>query len=414
MKSKNQYLQTLIEQGGYHLKSRRGKTMLLDEYCKNTNQNRKYVIRKIRQGKYIKGKTKQTRKRKSYYDNYVKTALVRCWRIFDRPCGQRLKPLLENETDKLRELKELKCSDTTAIKLKRISNRTIDRKLKHQKEIEHLKSKYSQKKNPLLYQQIPIKIFTEQDRTVLGNIQIDLVEHCGQSAGGQFICTLSNTDISSGWWEGSAIMGKGQERTFKGLSQAGKRFPFPFKEVHSDNGTEFINWHLYHYCKRNNIAFTRSRPYKKNDNCLVEQKNGTHVKRFVGYLRYDTQKELDVINSLYRNKLHFYKNFFQPVIKLKQKIRIKGRVHRKYCKAKTPYQNIMESDEVSDKTKQELKRVYDSLNPAQLKRDIDAKLDKLYKVYQKKNKSLKAGINKKLKPSSVTFLNVSNKNVSVT
>ena len=418
MKSKNQYLQTLINKKGYHLISRKEKTKLLDEYCKNTGQNRKYVIRKIRNGKYIKNKIKRTRNRESYYDNSVKPALVHCWHIFDRSCGQRLQTSLRDEVERLRRDRELNCSDETAEKLKKMSSATIDRKLKHQKTAERFRSKYSPKKNPLLYQKIPIKVFSEQDRTVLGNIQIDLVEHCGQSAAGQFICTLANTDINTDWWEGSAIMGKGQEGTFKGLKQARERFPSPFKGIHADNGKEFINWHLYHYCKKEKLVFTRSRPYKKNDNCLVEQKNSTHVRRYIGYLRYDTKKELDILSSLYRNELHFYKNFFQPVIKLKEKIRIKGKIHRKYHKAKTPYQNVMESPEISKEKKQELKKVYDSLNPAQLKRSIDAKLKKLYQTYQEKqgnnNKLLKVGINKKLEPVSVTFLNNANKGVSVT
>jgi len=222
----------------------------------------------------------------------------------------------------------------------------------------------------------------EQNRETLGNIQIDLVEHCGGSAAGEFLNTLSTTDISSGWWEGSAVLSRSQEAVFNGLKQIKSQYPFSWKEIHSDNGTEFINWHLYRYSQKEDLDFSRSRSYRKNDNCLVEQKNSTHIKKFIGYLRYDSPRELGILNSLYHNEMRLYKNFFQPVIKLREKIRIKGKIHRQYEKAKTPYQYLMASTEISDQTKQELKDIYDNLNPAGLKRAIDKKLNLLYKAYK--------------------------------
>jgi hypothetical protein len=287
---------------------------------------------------------------------------------------------------------------------------TIDRKLRHQKEVEHQKRKYSRKIHPLLYQKIPIKVFDEQDRTKSGNIQLDLVEHCGASASGEYINTLSNTDIAYGWWEGEAVMGRGQERTLGAISQARGRYPFDWREIHSDNGSEFINAHLFNYTEKEGLDFSRSRPYKKNDNCLVEQKNWTHVKKFVGYLRYDTEAELNILNDLYRNELRLFKNFFQPVIKLISKVRVGGKIHRKYDVAKTPHQRVMGSKDVLENKKQELKKVYLSLNPAQLKRTIDAKLDMLYMAYQDKNKTLKVDVKKKI---SVRFLNTQSDLVSV-
>jgi transposase InsO family protein len=193
-------------------------------------------------------------------------------------------------------------------------------------------------------------------------------------------------------------MSRGQIPTLEGLDRARKRFPFSFKEIHSDNGTEYINAHLFRYSEKEGLAFSRSRPNKKNDNCFVEQKNWTHVKKYVGYLRYDSQEEQEIFNDLYRNELRLYKNFFQPVIKLVLKERIGGKIHRKYEIAKTPYQRVMESKEVSKEKKQQLKRIYQSLNPAELERTIDKKLDLLYKTYQKKNKSQRVEPEKKLKP----------------
>jgi hypothetical protein len=310
-------------------------------------------------------------------------------------------------------MEELRCSDEIALKLKQMSSATIDRKLRRQKESQRIKGRHKRQLHPLLYQKIPIKVFPEQDRTVLGNIQIDLVEHCGSSAQGEFINTFSSTDISTGWWEGEAQMGRAQERSFESVSQTRSRYPCLWKEMHSDNDTTFINEQLFKYAEREGLGFSRSRPYKKDDNCLVEQKNWTHVKKFVGYLRYDTNEELDVLNSLYQNELRLYKNFFQPVIKLRLKERINGRIRRRYDKAKTPYQRMLESREITQEKKQELKTVYQSLNPAQLKRVIDWKLNLLYRVYQKKNKTLKVEPMKRLKPISASFLNLWPKIVSV-
>jgi hypothetical protein len=179
MHSRNQYLKQLrIEY--LRTRSKTGKGKLLDEAQKRTGLNRKYLIRKLRVISNLDKKKAKVRRRKQIYDGYVKAALVKCWEIFDYPCGQRLKPLLIEEVHRLRELGELICSDEVAEKLRRISTRTIDEKLRHQKELEGLKRRYHQKRHPLLYQKIPVKLSYEQDRTKLGNVQIDLVEHCGQ------------------------------------------------------------------------------------------------------------------------------------------------------------------------------------------------------------------------------------------
>lgn len=413
MHSKNQYLKALIEKRSYLLKSKKEKSKLLDEYCKTTGLNRNYVIRKIRTGAYLRSSFGK-RKRKEYYDGYVRDILVKIWRIFDYPCGQRLKPLIQAELERLRRLGEIKCSEIVASKLKEIGTATIDRKLSHQREIERIRRKYQKKVHPLLYQKIPVKLSDEWNRSQLGNIQTDLIEHCGQSARGEYLNTISNTDIATGWWKGKAIMGRGQIPTCEGLNKARKRFPFDWKEIHSDNGTEYINAHLFRYTEKEKLGFSRSRPNKKNDNCFVEQKNWTHVKKYVGYLRYDTLKEQEILNDLYRNELRPYKNFLQPVIKLISKERIGGKIRRKYDTPKTPCQRVMESPEVSEKKKRELKAIYDSLNPAELKRAIDRKLDLLYRAYQKKNKSQKVEPFKELKPNSLTSYATQPRELSLT
>jgi len=411
MQSRNQYL---IELRTEYLKtkSRKKRGGLLDEAKKRTKLNRKYLMDKLKPKSNLDKIVSEKKKRKQYYDNSIKPALVRMWQIFDYSCGQRLETSLRDETDRLRLQNELICSGEVALKLKKMGSATIDRKLKHQKEIERIRRKYQRKIHPLLYRQIPVKVFEEQDRSALGNMQIDLVEHCGASASGEFVNTLNATDIYSGWTEQEAVMGKGQENTKNGIDNARARCPFSWQEIHSDGGTEFINAHLFKYSKDSGLDFSRSRPYKKNDNCLIEQKNHTHVRRLVGYSRYDTLKERDLLNDLYRNEWRLYKNFFQPVIKLVLKERVGGKIHRVYDKPKTPYQRLLGSD-IPEAKKQELVAMYQSLNPARLKRTIDEKLDGLYQFYKQKNdknNSLKVDFNKKI---SVRFSGVRENAVSV-
>ena len=411
MKSRNQYLKEVRDEY-LKTKSKKKRGQLLNEAEKRTKLERKYLTQKLKPKSNLDKKPESRKKKKEYYDNSIKPALVLMWKTFDKSCGQRLETSLRDETDRMRNLGELDCSDEVAEKLKEISSATIDRKLKHQRVIELAKKKYG-KHHPLLYQQIPVKVFAEQDRNVLGNMQIDLVEHCGASASGEYINSLDCTDISSGWTEQEAVMGKGQEATKDGVDNCRNRSPFSFKEIHSDGGSNFINEHLYKYSADSDLDFSRSRPYKKNDNCLVEQKNNTHVRRLVGYLRYDTEIELDLLNNLYRNEWRLYKNFFSPVIKLTLKERFSGKIHRVYDKPKTPYKRLLESHELSEVKKQELREIYLSLNPAQLKRTIDKKLDNLYKFYKQKqanNNLKKVDLKKKI---SVRFYERKREPISV-
>ncbi len=250
-----------------------------------------------------------------------------------------------------------------------------------------------------------MKVFGEQDRKKPGFTQIDFVEHCGQSAAGGYIYSQTTTDIAHGWWEEEPQMRRGQERTLEGTKECRDRSPILWTKIHPDNDTCFLNWHLFKYVeKEEGLELSRSRPYKKNDNCLIEQKNGPHVRKHIGHLRYDTKEELEILRDLCRNELRLFKNFFQPVIKLISKVRIKGKIHRKYGKARTPYKRIMEDPGISKEIKEELNAVYESLNPAELRRGIDKKLDNLWKAYQKKNSSQKVDVNKKSKPNSVRSL----------
>lgn len=397
--SRGQYLKVLKERY-LKAKKKKEKGKILDEYCKNTGQNRKYVIRMIQPRVNLEPKPR--RKRKAIYDGEVIAALIKVWEIFDFPCGQRLAPLLKQEVDRLRKLGELSCPDEVALKLKKISPASVDIKLRREKEILHLKRNRHPRTQPLLSKKIPVKLIDEWDKEEVGNCQLDFVAHLGSSTFGDFINSLSLTDIASSWWEGEAQMGRSQRFTFQSLKNVKKRLPFLLKEIHPDNDSGIINNLIYSYCKEEGIQFSRSRPNKKNDNAYVEQKNWTHVRKIFGYLRYDTEKELEIINDLYHNELRLYKNFFQPAMKLEEKIRIGSKIKRKYDTPKTPYQRLIESSQINKQVKQELTDLYYSLNPAELKRRIDIKLKRLQQIYQLKNQTQKVEPLKKLTPRSVT------------
>lgn len=419
MKAKNQYLHALITQkGGYHTRRKKERSEILNEYCRVTKQNRSYVIRKIRSGGYVttmraeKGEERRTRR--SLYDGDVVAHLIRLWNIFDSPSGQRMKEQIKTELVRLQRFGEILVTRNMEQKLLKISSSEIDRSLRAHKEKEKFRTKYQRKIHPLLYQKIPTKIGSAQDRFTLGNIQIDLVEHCGQKAQGAYMYTLSTTDLATSWWQGGAMLTKGMAGAVRMLNSLRGAYPFLWKEIHTDNDSAFINGHLYRYATSECLDFTRSRPYEKNDNFLVEQKNGRVVRRWIGYRRHDTQEELLIMNDLC-HLLALYQNFFQPVQKLLSKERIGSKIKRTLDVPKTPYQRVMESKKISKGKKHELKALYESLNPAELKRQIDKKRDGLYRAHKnKRHTAYEVEVRQVQEPVSVTFLDDVTEAVSIT
>ena len=367
MNSTKQYLQELQKE--YLGASKKQKGLLLDEAQRRAGQNREYLTDRL-SAKTNWNKIRKNTVRKNQYTADLILPLVKLWDIFDHPCGQRFKTSISDELERLREFGEIDISDEQAQKLLEMCPKTIDTLLSHEKEVRHLREKYNKKKNPLLYQIIPTKLSDEWDRNLLGQIQIDGVEHCGATTAGEYANTISHTDISSHWWEGEAVMGKGKGRTLTAIKLARSRFPINWKEIHPDNGTSFINYFVYDYANENKLEFSRSRPNQKNDNCFVEQKNSQNVRKVVGHVRYDSPREIGILNDLYRNELRLYKNFFQPVMRLEAKVRDKGHIYRKYQKAKTPYRHLMDSKETPAHIKEKLEKIYRTLNPAELKRRI--------------------------------------------
>ena len=259
-----------------------------------------------------------------------------------------------------------------------MSASTIDRRLKRARSKLAYRGRSTTKPGTLLKNAIPIRTFADWDEQVPGFVEMDLVAHCGDSAAGEFLHTLNVVDIDTRWTEPVALPNKGQKATFEGIMTMRQRFPFPLLGIDSDSGSEFINYHLYNYCQDEKITFTRARPYKKNDQAHVEQRNWTVVRQVVGYARYESSEALILLNVIY-DDLRLFVNFFQPVMKLVNKTRVGSKVRKKYDTAQTPFQRALASQDVESVVKEQLQELFLTLNPAELRRRIEANLAKLWR-----------------------------------
>jgi hypothetical protein len=377
MHASKQYLAEVRKE--YERAGERDRSGLLDEAEKRTGYHRKYLIRVLNREPGPESKKRCRRKRKAEYGAAVMTALVELWDMFEQPCGQRLAVVLREQVERLRALGELRCTDGVAEQLSTISASTIDRLLRREKRVRMLRRNRNPNVQRLIYQKVPVKVASEWDTKEIGNLQVDFVAHCGRSTGGDYIYTISAVDIATNWWEGQAIAVRSQQATKEGLSQMRPRFPFRIRELHPDNDSALVNDLLLDWCREQRIQLSRSRPYQKNDNAWVEQKNWTHVRKVVGYRRFDRTSELRLLNQIY-TVLWLYKNFFLPTIKLASKVRVNGRIKRTYDEARTPYQRLIVSGQIDRTAKQQLKATYDGLNPAELQRRLTELRDQLETV----------------------------------
>jgi hypothetical protein len=262
-----------------------------------------------------------------------------------------------------------------------MSSATIDRLLKPHRRLGGRKGLNTTRPGSLLKSSIPIRTFADWHENKPGFVEVDLVAHCGESAEGFYLNTLCAVDVASGWTECLPVWGKGQWRVGGAVHKIRQRLPFPLLGLDSDNGSEFINQHLYSYCHKEGITFTRSRAYKKNDSCHVEQKNGNVVRRLVGYDRYTSKAAYQYLERLYAS-IRLYTNFFQPTMKLVSKTRHGAKVHKVYDTARTPYQRLLESGVLLQAKNQELAVTYHLLNPVQLLKQINENLESLWRLAQ--------------------------------
>ncbi len=360
---------------------------ILDEFCHNTGYNRKYAVRILQAG-YDNNKVKrQGRKHRARkYGHEIMAVIVKIWELLEFPCGTRLKPNLVSTAEAMARFGELQINEQIILQLGSIGSRTLDRRLNRERQQRNLtRHRGTTRHGSLLKSSIPIRI-TNWNTNELGNLETDTVAHNGGDPSGEFIYSLDLVEISSGWSEQLAVMGKGETGVVKAIDAMKQVMPFQVKAIDSDSGSEFINWHLVKYCQNNNWFFTRSRPDRKNDNAYVEQKNYTHIRQWLGYGRYDTAEQLELINNLYRNELRLFNNFFRPVMKIKNKEKINNSVCKKtYDLAQTPYQRLLRAAVLTIDQKQKLTDRYLSLNPVRLKQIIKDKLNKIRRTAKLQN-----------------------------
>lgn len=358
--------------------SRKDKKQILDEFVAATRYHRKHAIRLLRH--YPKAKGIRKRGRQKVYDGAVIEALISIWEICGRICSKRLKPFMAEIITILERHDEMHLDEPIKAQLLKMSRATIDRSLKPAR-FEHRKGLSTTKPGTLLKKAIPVRIFTPWEDERPGFVEADLVAHCGETTEGQYLNTLTCTDIATGWTECLGLPNKTQLAVSQAIQILRQQLPFPLLGLDSDNGSEFINDTLYRYCLAEQITFTRSRPYRKNDQAHVEQKNWSVVRHTIGYDRLETGEELELLTSIYED-LRLYINFFQPVLKLVGKEQLDGKTIKKYDLAATPFRRVLASDHVSLNVKARLTNLYFMLNPVVLRHSIDMKVAKLWKIFR--------------------------------
>jgi len=362
--------------------SKKDKGAMLDELCELTGWTRRHAIRAL--AATATGTVERARApRPRIYGQEVLQPLRLVWATLNGPAGKRLAPFMAEIVEALERCGELEVSPQVRAKLCQISAATIDRALATERARLRVRGRSGTKPGSLLRRQIPIRTFAEWDDAAPGFCEVDLVAHDGGDPQGEFCQTLDLTCVATGWTEMRAVRNKAQRWCFEALQQIESELPFPLRGLDSDNGSEFINHQLLRWCEAEQITFTRSRPYRKNDNCFVEQKNWPVVRQMVGYGRYDTPAELEVLGELY-GYLRLWVNFFQPQMRLVSKTRSGAKVTKRYDRARTPYRRIVERADLSDSTKQALTQTYLALNPAELKRQIARCQDRLLQLARTK------------------------------
>lgn len=362
----------------YRKASRPEKTQILDELVATTGYHRKYAIQVLNGSPARRAKRRRKRPRK--YDPTVVSALEQVWRVSNYLCSKRLVPLLPDLVDALQRHGELWLDHRTKRLLLEMSPATVDRLLRPARQrLGRRWGRSTTKPGTLLKHSIPLRTFADWDDAQPGFTEVDLVAHCGISTRGEFVHSLDLVDVATRWTECVAIPNRSQLAVTKAVEQARQRLPFPLIGLDSDNGAEFINDNFKRYCEAHHITFTRSRPYKKNDQAYVEQKNWTNVRQLIGYERYEGQAACAAINQLYEI-CHLYCNFFQTVMVLVSKERHGAKVTKRYDQAKTPYHRVLDHPAVPETVKIALRRCYLSLNPAALQRQIEAQQEVVWRL----------------------------------
>ena len=352
------------------------KTKILDELCAMTGYHRQYAIAQLNQMEDSEPPLQKThRTRKRHYTKDVLGVIEKIWEEAGYPWSIRLKGILELWLPWIRRRYALTSLQET--KILRIGARTIDRYLASKKRDLRKRLYGRTKPGTLLRHQIPIKC-ESWDEIHPGHLELDTVSHSGENAGGTFAYTLNLTDIASTWVETRSALGKGEAAILDAFRQMKASLPFPVLSIDSDNGGEFINSRLYGYCQSERIGFTRSRPYKKDDNAHIEQKNWTHVRKLIGWDRYDTPEAVQAMNELYAHELRLYMNLFQPSVKLRERVRKGSRRTRRYDPPLTALDRLLRMPNIDQTKLEPLVQLRARLDPFALSATIRRKLGRIW------------------------------------
>jgi len=362
----------------YHRARRLEKKKILDEFVKVTGYHRKAAIRLLL--KTPKQKEQPPGRPASYKE--VLEPLKAIWEAADRLCSKRLAPFIPEMIQVLKQKGELSIDADIEVQLRKLSPATIDRLLEPVRRIGGRKPLSTTRPGSKLKNSIPIRTFADWQENQPGFLEIDTVAHCGERLEGFYLNTLCGVDVASGWTECFPVWGKWQVRVRQAVHRIRRNLPFDLLGIDSDNGSEFINQCFIDYCHDNKITFTRSRAYKKNDGCHVEQKNGNVVRRLIGYDRYASKAAYECLGRIY-NLVRFYINFFQPTMKLISKTRQGAKVHKVYEEAQTPYRRLLKLGVLSQTKQIELAAIYNGLNPVQLRKQINDNLVQLWRLAER-------------------------------
>ncbi len=361
----------------YQNAGRKDRSRILDAYCLATGYSRKHGLRVLR-GSQQRRRLRRVGTRRRRYGLEFQQALRILWEASGYICAERLRPFLRPLSLLLVKHRQLELTVELEKQLRIVSTSTVERNLRQLRSrrrdrFEHRMSET--KPGTLLRNEVPVVVgqWKELDRP--GFLEVDSVAHSGGSVVGRWIWTISATDLSTGWTERVPVMGRTQEAVMAAMQRVRQQLPFPLLGIHPDNGHEFMNRNLLNWCRGEGIEISRSRPFHKNDNAHIEQKNWTLVRRLIGYQRLDTAWQLNWLDEFYIDFLRPYNNCFQPVMKLVGKEhRTEGQVRKLYDTPTTPLQRVLTSGSADLFKVRTLVEFYSRVSPLTLKRQIDVRL----------------------------------------